>query len=84
MMETRVYSEIGFGNDTFLSTEIEKGKTEIRKKGFILPKMIREFYLRIWINYTVLIISTRDGLKLKKKDKIRYKLIFGIGGSGLK
>lgn len=80
-METRVYSEVGFGNDTFLSTEIEKGKKEIRKKGFILPKKIREFYLRIWINYTVLVISTKDGLKLKKKDKERFKLIFGIGGT---
>ena len=79
-METRVYSEIGLGNDTFLSTEIEKGKNEIRKEVFILPKRIREFYLRIWINYTVLVISTKDGLKLKKKDKIRYKFILGIGG----
>lgn len=42
----KVFTEIGFGNDTFLSTEIEEGESERRIPSFILPKKIAGFYLR--------------------------------------
>lgn len=32
----RIFAEIGFGNETFLSTEIEEGENEYRIPEFIL------------------------------------------------
>jgi len=53
----RVYAEIGIGNKTFLSTEIEKGNKEYRLNKFIIPKKLEEIYLRIWIIKLVIIVS---------------------------
>ena len=81
----KVYAEIGFGNDNFISTEIEtssldKGKKEYRINKFVKPKKINGYYLRIWIFKKVLVFSTCDGIKLIKKDKNKFKLLFGIQG----
>ncbi len=80
----KVYAEIGFGNDTFLSTEIEEGDTEYRISRFITPKKVNEFYLRFWAFKKVLIISNMQGVKIKAKSKNKLKILFGIGGDGLK
>ena len=80
-MKGKVFAEIGFGNESFLSTEIEKGKEEYRIKGFVKPKKVDDVYFRLWILKRVLIISTKDKIKFKKKPKNRFKVIFGIGGS---
>ena len=79
-IKKRIYAEMGFGNETFLSTEIEEGRKERRVPRFILPKKIRDIYLRIWILRASIIISTADGIKIKKKDDNKFKLVFGIGG----
>lgn len=76
----RIFAEVGFGNDTFISTEIENGDKEHRVPKFIKPRIIEECYLRIWIFKTVLILSTHSGLKVKKKDRNKIKILFGIGG----
>lgn len=76
----RIYAEIGFGNDSFLSTEIEKENTEYRISKFIKPKKITEYYFRVWIFKTVFILSTKDGFKVRNKDKNKFKILFGIGG----
>ena len=36
-MIEKIYSELGFGNDTFFSTEIEVGEEEFRVPKFIIP-----------------------------------------------
>lgn len=36
----KVFAEIGFGNDSFLSTEFEDGEEEYRVPKFIKSKMI--------------------------------------------
>ena len=77
----KIFAEIGFGNDSFLSTEIEKGSEEFRIPKFIKPKAINDYYFRIWIFKTVIILSTKDGLVVKKKDKNKFKILFGIGGN---
>ncbi len=77
----KIFAEIGFGNETFLSTEIEESDTEHRISGFKIPKKIKGYYLRIWIFKTVFIISTANGFEVKKKDKQRLKIIFGISGT---
>ena len=80
----KVYAEIGFGNDSFLSTEVEEGEKEYRIPKLIIPKKINEFYLRFWVFKKVLIISTIDGVKIKNKNKNKLKILFGIGGIGMK
>ena len=84
----KVYSEIGFGSESFLNTEIEvwkKGEeiSEYRIKKFLFPKKIKEVYLRVWINKKVLVLSTKE-IKIQNKNKKKYKFLFGIGGENLK
>ncbi|OGN01322.1 MAG: hypothetical protein A3I26_02015 [Candidatus Yanofskybacteria bacterium RIFCSPLOWO2_02_FULL_43_10] len=76
----KIFAEIGLGNETFLSTEIEESDGEYRISGFIIPKKIKGCYIRIWVFKTVFIISTDNGFEIKKKDKKRLKIIFGISG----
>jgi len=74
------FAEIGLGNKTFLSTEIEEGDKEYRISSFVLPKKINEFYFRFWIFKKVFILSTSSGFKIKSKDKNNIKILFGVGG----
>lgn len=59
MQEVKIFAEFGIGNDTFCSTEIEKGSKEYRLKGFLLPPKIEAVYVRIWIGKIVFAISTK-------------------------
>ncbi len=79
-IKEKVFTEIGFGNPSFLSTEIEKNNSEKRIKGFKLPKKINDVYFRVWIFKSVLIVSIKDGFKIMKKPKNKIKILFGIGG----
>ena len=76
----KVYSEIGLGNPSFLSTEIEEGNKESRVSKFILPKKIEGVYLRFWIFKKVFIISSKNGIVLQSKDKNKFKILFGVQG----
>lgn len=80
----KVYAEIGFGNETFLSTEIEKGDGEYRIPRFIRPKNIDTYYFRFWIFKKVFVLSTKNGFELKNKNKNKFKILFGIGGNNQK
>jgi hypothetical protein len=77
----KIFAEIGYGNGHICSTEIEKGKLEHRVKGFITPPHLRGVYIRVWISKRVYAISTNRFFNTAKKDKNRFKLIFGIEGS---
>ncbi|MFA5888775.1 MAG: hypothetical protein WCW47_00680 [Candidatus Paceibacterota bacterium] len=35
---------------------------------------------KVWIFKTIFIISTDSGLKIKKKDRNKFKILFGVGG----
>jgi hypothetical protein len=76
----KICAEIGFGNESFLSTEFEKGDSEYRIPKLILPKKIQEFYLRFWIFKKVFVLSTKNGFHIDKKDRNKLKILFGIGG----
>lgn len=76
----QVYAEMGIGNETFLSTEIEEGGHERRIKGFHLPKKITDVYVRIWVGKRVMIVSTKDGVKFVRKEKQGLKILVGVGG----
>lgn len=75
-----IFAEIGFGNETFLSTEVEEGDFEYRVKGFILPEKIKGMYLRFYIGKRNIILSSRNGLVVKKKIKAKFKVLFGVYG----
>ena len=77
---TKLFSEIGFGNDTFFSTEIEEKDKEYRVPKFIVPNKINSYYVRFWIFNKVFICDTRDGFKVSTKDKNKLKILFGISG----
>ena len=77
----KIFAEVGFGNDTFLSTEIENDDTEYRIPKFIKPKIVEGYYFRIWLFKWVFILSTNSGLKIEKKNKNRIKILFGISGN---
>ena len=76
----KVFAEIGFGNDAFLSTEFEEGDTEYRIPKFILPNRINGFYFRFWIFKKVFILSSNHGFEIKKKGKNKFKILFGVSG----
>lgn len=76
----KVFAEIGFGNDSFFSTEIEEGDSEYRISKFIKPRKINEYYFRFWLFKKVFIISTKDRFKIIRKDRNKLKILFGIGG----
>ena len=75
-----VFAEIGFGNDTFFSTEIEEGEKEYRITKFVVPKKIKGVYFRFWVLKKVFILSTSNGFEITKKDRNKLKILFGISG----
>jgi len=76
----KVFAEIGFGNDSFFSTEFEEGEEEYRIPKFVLPKKIKSLYFRFWIFKTVFVLSTNHGFEIKKKDGRKIKVLLGISG----
>jgi hypothetical protein len=78
----KIFAEVGFGNDTFFSTEIEEGESEYRIPRFAKPQKIDSYYLRFWIGKRVFIFSTNHGFEITKKDRNKIKILFGISGEG--
>ncbi|MBI2052384.1 MAG: DUF3977 family protein [Candidatus Sungbacteria bacterium] len=82
----KVFAEIGFGNDTFLSTEFEfekENNNEYRIPKFIKPQKVTGYYFRFWIFKRVFILSTNHGLETVKKNKNKVKILFGVSGTSL-
>ncbi|MBS3155787.1 DUF3977 family protein [Candidatus Woesearchaeota archaeon] len=76
----KIYTEIGIGNDSFFSTEIEDKNREIRIKRFFLPKLVTGIYIRIWVLKKELIISSNKGFILRNRNKNKIKVLFGVSG----
>ena len=74
------YIEIGIGNESFISTEIEENGREYRIRGWHRLSKIEDLYLRCWIGKTVWVLSSRDGLKKMFKRRKYFKLLIGIAG----
>ncbi len=80
MSHLKIFAELGYGNPSFLSTEIEKGEQEKRVSRFVIPPKIEGIYFRFWVGKRVLVLSTKNGFSLKKKDRVKLKILFGIEG----
>ncbi len=79
----KIYAEIGLGNDTFLSTEIEQDGQEYRIPRFALPQKIQEVYFRFWFRKKVFVFSIPKGISIRTKDRKGFKVLFGVGGTCL-
>ncbi len=76
----KIFAEIGIGNGSIFSTEIEEGDSEYRIPRFIKPQKTSGYYFRFWVFKTVFILSKNNGFEIQKKDKNKFKLLFGISG----
>ena len=75
------FCEIGYGNDTFISTEIvEPNGDDFRARRFMVRKPIA-IYFRLWIKRKVYVLSTNKFFEIRKKPKRPrkgIKILFGI------
>lgn len=73
------YFEIGIGNTWLVRTEIElTDDYEFEVKGLVGGMYFISGYFRIWIGNKVYIFDTKEGFKIKNKNKRKFKMIFGI------
>lgn len=79
MRNMRIFTEIGFGNASFINTEIEIGDRERRVRGCVRMH-VQGVYLRVWIGRRVWILSTRQGYKTMMKNRSTFKLLLGFEG----
>jgi hypothetical protein len=71
------YCEIGIGNPSIFSTEIESSRREIRIKGVRFSSLrVRTIYLRIWVGRRVAVIDWR-GLSIRSKSRRSFKVVLG-------
>lgn len=76
------FIEFGIGNTWLIRTETElEDGSEYEEKGIKGPIHLQSIYIRIWIKKNVLIVDLKEGIKLKKKDRNKFKFIFGITSS---
>lgn len=71
------YTELGIGNESFISTEIETEACEVRTNKMLIGKPI-SVYVRIWLGKQVLIFDSKEGIKRQKKTRRCFKLLIGI------
>lgn len=75
------YVEIGLGNRWLVRTELEhEDGTETEVKGIARPFQLDTIYLRIWVGKKVLIIDSREGFKLQRKNRRKLKVVIGFAG----
>jgi len=74
----KYYTEIGIGNSSFISTEIETQLSERRISGIHIRGKFQEIYLRFWIGNRVFILSSKEGFVMRMKDKKKLKMLLGV------
>lgn len=75
------YTEIGFGNTWFIRTEFEDSDgTEREVRGFTAPFKLQSVYFRLWMGKKVIILDSKEGLKLSSKNRKNFKLVIGFMG----
>ncbi len=81
MTTLKAYTEIGFGNETFISTEIEyPDGSETRQRGFLRCMKVNGVYARLWLGKKVFILSSREGFVSQRKNRSAFKALIGISG----
>ena len=76
------FIEFGIGNTWLIRTETElEDGAEYEEKGIKGQINFYSLYLRIWIGKTVVIVDLKEGFKRQKKNRRKFKVIFGIVSS---
>lgn len=75
-----LYREWGFGNPTFISSELDLGSHEVRVPGLLPMFRCVSWYVRVWIGRTVFIWDSVEGFKRCPKSTRRFKLVLGQRG----
>ncbi len=74
----KIYTEVGIGNEHFVSSEVEcSNGTELRIKGNLNFLPVASVYLRVWIGHHVFILDSAKGFKHKTKDRKELKILIG-------
>ena len=69
-------NRLGFGR----SVEVERADgTEYRTKEKI-KLANKSYYFRLWIGKYVLVISRANGFELVRKNRYKFKIVFGVKG----
>ncbi len=77
----KAFTEIGWGNPSFISTEIEyPNGSEIRQRGFVKFKKMNALYARCWIGKKVFVIDSEQGFNIRQKNRRTFKFVFGVSG----
>ena len=83
-MDVFIEYGIDFDNNKYglgKSIELSDNKKEIRIKKSIKLKIVKGFYIRLWICKKIIILSTFTPiLKLQNKSRYNFKIVFGIAG----
>jgi len=81
---SQIYTEIGFGNPSFLSTEIEwPDGHEKRIAGRISGWRVQSAYIRVWVGKIMLVLDIPKGIRLKQKNRNKFKFLLGLSGTSL-
>ncbi|MGX9818213.1 DUF3977 family protein [Lactococcus lactis] len=73
------YIEIGLGNHWLIRTEVEETDgSEWEVKGVSGEIKYVSFYLRVWVLKKVIIIDSKEGMKIQRKNRKSLKFIVGI------
>ena len=73
------FIEFGIGNKWLIRTETELcDGTEVEEKGIKRPIHFQSIYVRVWLWKKVIIVDSKEGIKVGRKDKAKAKIIFGI------
>ncbi|MBN1783678.1 MAG: hypothetical protein JW812_01795 [Alphaproteobacteria bacterium] len=93
-MKKEFYTEIGFGNPTFVNTQINEGKKETRVSGF-KSMDLKQIYMRLYLGWIVFsitlpfiwfrahkkqIIFELGAVRLTLKKNFKFKLLLGFYG----
>jgi len=76
----KVFTELGYGNSSLVSTEIElPDGREYRQASFVSMR-VEGVYIRIWVGNRGCILSSLNGLRIFRKDRKKIKVLIGIQG----
>ena len=70
------FAEIGVGNPTLISTEVESGDAEYRIPRWEVGEFV-SVYVRVVLFGVALIVDSREGVKMKG-NRHAFKLLVGV------
>ena len=76
----KVFTELGYGNSSLVSTEIELPDGRAYRQSSFVRMRVEGVYLRVWVGTSGVILSSKNGLKFLRKARNEFKILVGIHG----